>query len=56
VLLTQLAKARRTLFPAGNRQERVFNVVSFLLRYGPAFLDDARAAAGAHVAGLEAGA
>jgi uncharacterized protein YllA (UPF0747 family) len=55
-LVTQLSKARRSLFPLGKPQERVFNVVSFLLRYGPVFLDDARAAAGKHVFGLEAGA
>jgi bacillithiol biosynthesis cysteine-adding enzyme BshC len=55
VLLGQVTRARRTLFPGGKPQERVFNVVPFLLKYGPVFLDDARAAIESHVVGLEAG-
>jgi bacillithiol biosynthesis cysteine-adding enzyme BshC len=54
VLIGQITKARNTLFPRGQPQERVFNVVSFLLRYGPEFLTSARDAAVAHVVALEA--
>ena len=35
----QLASARTSLFPLGKPQERVFNVVPFLIRYGDEFLD-----------------
>jgi bacillithiol biosynthesis cysteine-adding enzyme BshC len=39
VLNQQLAKARANLFPLGQAQERVLNVVPFLIRYGDAFVD-----------------
>ena len=39
IVVQQLAKARHNLFPLGKPQERVFNVVAYLIRYGPAFLD-----------------
>ena len=35
----QLAGARASLFPLGKQQERVYNVVPFLIRYGDEFLD-----------------
>jgi bacillithiol biosynthesis cysteine-adding enzyme BshC len=37
----QVAKARHNLYPLGRPQERVFNVVPYLIRYGSAFLDAA---------------
>jgi len=37
----QIAKARHNLYPLGRPQERVFNVVPYLIRYGSAFLDAA---------------
>jgi uncharacterized protein YllA (UPF0747 family) len=40
IVVQQLAKARHNLFPLGKSQERVFNVVAYLIRYGPAFLDN----------------
>ena len=33
------AGARTALFPLGKLQERVFNVVPYLVRYGDEFLD-----------------
>jgi bacillithiol biosynthesis cysteine-adding enzyme BshC len=41
ILVQQVAKARHNLFPLGQHQERVFSVAPYLVRYGPAFLDDA---------------
>ena len=35
----QLANARASLFPLGKPQERVFNIVPYLVRYGDEFLD-----------------
>lgn len=43
-LLIQLTKARRNLFPLGQPQERVFTVLTYLVRYGPEFLRGAYAA------------
>jgi uncharacterized protein YllA (UPF0747 family) len=37
-VVQQLDKARRNLLPMGRPQERVLNVVPFLIRYGEAFL------------------
>ncbi len=53
ILLQQVDKARRNLFPLGQPQERVFNVASYAVRYGPAFLDAVLAACAAHAAALE---
>ena len=53
IVMQQLEKARRSLFPRGKPQERVYNVLQYLVRYGPAFLDDALAAAGAAVPQLD---
>lgn len=38
-LMGQVARARAALAPAGQPQERVLTVASFLVRYGSAFLD-----------------
>lgn len=43
-----LATARGSLFPFGKRQERVLNFIPLLARYGPALLEDMRAAAAVH--------
>jgi bacillithiol biosynthesis cysteine-adding enzyme BshC len=41
IVVQQLAKARISLFPLGKPQERVLNIVPFLVRYGPSFIDSA---------------
>ncbi|UCG85166.1 MAG: bacillithiol biosynthesis cysteine-adding enzyme BshC [Gemmatimonadota bacterium] len=41
IIVQQLTKARLSLTPLGKQQERVFNVVPYLMRYGAAFLDRA---------------
>ncbi len=53
ILLQQLDKARTNLFPLGQPQERVFSVCSYLVRYGPGFLDGVLAACAAHASALE---
>ncbi len=53
ILLQQLDKARRNLFPLGRPQERVLNVTSYAVRYGPAFLDAVLAACTPHAPALE---
>lgn len=53
ILLQQLDKARRNLFPLGRPQERVLNVATYTVRYGPAFLDAELAACKPHAATLE---
>jgi bacillithiol biosynthesis cysteine-adding enzyme BshC len=35
----QLRKAGDNLYPGGHLQERIFNIVPYLLKYGPGFLD-----------------
>jgi bacillithiol synthase len=45
VVTSQLSRARTSLFPQGEPQERVLSPVSFLGRYGPVFVDLAAAAA-----------
>jgi uncharacterized protein YllA (UPF0747 family) len=47
IVVQQIEKARRHLFPLGQPQERVLSPLPFLIRYGGAFLDDAQTAAGA---------
>jgi bacillithiol biosynthesis cysteine-adding enzyme BshC len=41
IVVQQVAKARSSLFPHGKPQERLYNLVAYLVRYGPAFLDEA---------------
>jgi bacillithiol biosynthesis cysteine-adding enzyme BshC len=41
IVVQQLAKARLSLFPLGKPQERVLNIVPYLIRYGSSFLDSA---------------
>lgn len=41
VAVRQIEMARRFLFPLGKPQERVANIVPFLVRYGDSFLDGA---------------
>ncbi len=48
ILVSQLAKARHNLFPLGKPQERVFNVIPYLIRYGREFLGQAFAACKTH--------
>ena len=44
VTLEQIAKARTNLFPGGKAQERVLNHLQYLVRYGDAFVTNAREA------------
>ncbi|MGD2135021.1 MAG: bacillithiol biosynthesis cysteine-adding enzyme BshC [Gemmatimonadales bacterium] len=53
IVLNQIAKARHSLYPQGRLQERVFNIVPFLIRYGRDLLRDAYAAARAAAPVLE---
>jgi len=53
ILLQQVDKARRNLFPLGTPQERVFNVTTYTVRYGGAFVEGVLAACGAHATALE---
>jgi uncharacterized protein YllA (UPF0747 family) len=39
IAVGQIRKAGDHLYPGGNLQERVFNIVPYLLKYGPAFVD-----------------
>ncbi len=39
IAVQQLRKAGDHLYPGGHLQERVFNIVPYLLKYGPGFLD-----------------
>jgi len=55
-IMHQLATARGSLYPHGTRQERKLAFVPFLARYGPALVEQMRAAAGAHVRSLLSGA
>ncbi|GIW51079.1 MAG: putative cysteine ligase BshC [Gemmatimonadales bacterium] len=48
ILVSQLAKARNNLFPLGKPQERVLNVIPYLVRYGREFLGEAFAACKTH--------
>jgi len=41
IVVQQLAKARLSLFPFGKPQERILNIVPYLIRYGSPFLDSA---------------
>lgn len=53
IVVQQIAKARNSLFPAGRPQERMFNVVPYLVRYGEPFLDAALAACAEAVPALD---
>jgi uncharacterized protein YllA (UPF0747 family) len=39
IAVGQIRKAGDHLYPNGHLQERVLNIVPFLLKYGPAFVD-----------------
>ena len=39
IVISQLSKTRHSLYPHGKPQERVLNIVPFLIRYGDALLD-----------------
>ena len=39
IAVGQIRKAGDHLYPHGHLQERVFNIVPYLLKYGPAFVD-----------------
>ncbi|MBM3293155.1 MAG: bacillithiol biosynthesis cysteine-adding enzyme BshC [Candidatus Aminicenantes bacterium] len=39
IAVGQIRKAADHLYPGGRPQERVFNIVPFLLKYGPAYID-----------------
>ena len=54
-VVQQLEKARINLMPLGKPQERVFNVVPYLIRYGDAFLDRAADCCGRWAVALETG-
>lgn len=55
ILLQQVEKARRNVFPLGTPQERVFNVMTYTVRYGNGFVEDVLAACATHAASLESG-
>ncbi len=40
IAVGQIRKAADHLYPHGHLQERVLNIVPFLLKYGPAFVDN----------------
>ena len=42
VLVRQLANARHAVFPTGRPQERVFNILQYLVKYGPHFVEQAQ--------------
>ena len=39
-LVRQIAHARSSTYPNGRPQERVLNVLQYLVKYGPAFLQE----------------
>ena len=53
VLVRQLAKARNAVFPTGRSQERVFNLLQYLVKYGPNFVEQAQAQCEAWAKSLE---
>ena len=53
ILVQQLAKSRRSLYPLDEPQERVLNIVSYLVRYGPPFLATLQDAAARWAGALE---
>lgn len=53
ILVQQVSKVRHNLFPLGRPQERVFNALPYLIRYGPAFVDAALRASAEWNTGLE---
>jgi uncharacterized protein YllA (UPF0747 family) len=53
IVLQQLTKARNNLFPEGQPQERMFNVIPYLARYGTRFLDTALDACAAALPALD---
>jgi bacillithiol biosynthesis cysteine-adding enzyme BshC len=55
ILVRQLANARQSLYPLGKPQERVLNVVPYLVRYGTGFLEAVHREIAAWVGSLEPG-
>ncbi len=53
VLVRQLANARHAVFPIGRPQERVFNLLQYLVKYGPHFVEQAQAHSDAWAKNLE---
>lgn len=53
IVVRQIAKARSSLFPEGRPQERMFNVIPYLVRYGTRFLDAALDACSSAVPALD---
>ena len=53
ILVRQIAAGRNAILPHGHPQERVINILHFLVRYGPRFLADIEHACGAWARGLE---
>jgi bacillithiol biosynthesis cysteine-adding enzyme BshC len=53
VLMRQVSAARTSLFPLQKPQERVVNVLQYLIRYGPEYLDGVTQACRAWAADLE---
>jgi bacillithiol biosynthesis cysteine-adding enzyme BshC len=53
IVVQQIAKARNSLFPTGRPQERMFNVVPYLVRHGASFLDAALEACAEAVPALD---
>jgi bacillithiol biosynthesis cysteine-adding enzyme BshC len=53
IAMSQLARARTSLFPRDQPQERLVASISFLARYGPPFVDQALDAVRSWIASLE---
>lgn len=51
-LVRQIANARNAVLPNGRPQERVFNILQYLVKYGPSFLQEAEACCEAWAKGL----
>jgi hypothetical protein len=53
IVTSQLSRARTSLFPNGEPQERVISAISWLGRFGPTFVEEAAAAVQSGAASLE---
>ena len=51
-LVQRIANARNAVLPNGRPQERVFNILQYLVKYGPSFLQEAEASCEAWAKGL----
>jgi bacillithiol biosynthesis cysteine-adding enzyme BshC len=49
IVVQQIGKARNSVYPGGQPQERMFTIAPYLIRYGTSLLDAALDAARAHV-------